>query len=494
MICFEDDPEISCASCDVPAKTKCSCGEDYCEECYKRHLLRRPAHFKLDKRLQSVWKWVSGKCEILMDDVSQHTQFERDEGAKWFGLHIEKRDTNRIARIVETARFTSLAEDSIYKAHASPSRQFPRLVSFVGETGAGKSTLIRSLIWDSAKCIDGALDKYDAPVPGSSNGAGAFSSTTGEVSLYPDPITFGTSSPCFYVDCEGTSGAEPVSSRHQSRWYGKGREYLLQTEDGTPLDRSTAVKTIYPKFLYLFSEVICMVTKNPRTCAETVIKLLKWGEAGANNAVNLHALPAVIIILNQPQVEDVRWLSSDMDVVKKDFFDSIDRELEENNELRAMAQKEDDQTLEDLLLRKFSSIHVFYVPSIGHSQFGTPETVLKQTGLLFQCIREESYRVHNVKAKTWKQFDSNQLSILFDYAFKHFAKRSNEPFDFSRCRSQIGLPETAESHITQFLQCSLRDRVDKNFLYAADAVGSSLVRNALKGKDAGKCIWRVCTM
>ena len=66
---------------------------------------------------------------------------KEDEMAKWFGLYIESSKSGRIARIIETARYTELAEKSATASANSAKRQFPSIVSFVAETGVGKSTL-----------------------------------------------------------------------------------------------------------------------------------------------------------------------------------------------------------------------------------------------------------------------------------------------------------------------------------------------------------------
>jgi hypothetical protein len=185
----------------------------------------------------------------------------------------------------------------------------------------------------------GQLDDLDAPVPGSDSGLSVLSATTGEVNLYPDPSTFGTAAPRFYADCEGLFGAEPVAAKHQKIWQQRGRKYLIEDKDGVQVDRSMAVKTIYPKFLYIFSDVVCMVTRNPKAWAEDIIKLLEWSSIGAHHTVNQYALPAAIIVLNAPQIENESWVSDDPDALTWQFFDTISREIETNTRLRDMASK-----------------------------------------------------------------------------------------------------------------------------------------------------------
>lgn len=110
-------------------------------------------------------------------------------------------------------------------------------------------------------------------------------------------------------------------------------------KNGKIVDRSTAVKEIYPRFLYIFSDVICLVTRNPKAWAETALKLLEWSDIGAHNTVNQYVLPAAIIVLNQRTIEDKRWISADLGAATEDFFAVVEKEIEGNNKLRAMASK-----------------------------------------------------------------------------------------------------------------------------------------------------------
>ncbi|OCL06980.1 hypothetical protein AOQ84DRAFT_295988 [Glonium stellatum] len=108
----------------------------------------------------------------------------------------------------------------------------------------------------------------------------------------------------------------------------------------------------------------------------------------------------------------------------------------------------------------------------------------QQNERLFRRIQQDSKRVQYARAEAWTRFDSRQLSVIFDYVFQHLAKDDGTPFDFSKCRNHADLPETFESHISQFLRHSLQDGIDSNFKYAADVVGSSLVRYGMKVEGA----------
>lgn len=126
----------------------CSCGSKYCELCFHNsHLQRNPDHRReANKKSHEFWKWVSGKLADLANALIQATEFRKDEGTKWFGLHAERRDGPKITSIVETDRLTRLMEYSVQFRPDSPGRQFPSITSFVGETGAGKSMLSTSWV------------------------------------------------------------------------------------------------------------------------------------------------------------------------------------------------------------------------------------------------------------------------------------------------------------------------------------------------------------
>lgn len=360
-----DDLE-KCAICgNRRGDVQCSCGERFCESCLTgKHLVRNPKHRRGGSgATKQVWDWISGKFSGITGSGTQATQFKKDEATKWFGLHVEIVRQDRITTIVETPRFSELMEDSLHFSKISPRRQFPSVTSFIGETGAGKSTLskscpvistlgpclhdmgrrannltiVRSLIYHSKEGRE--LDSLEAPVSGAQSGTSAIFSTTGEVNLYLDPSTFGTATPTFFADCEGMLGTEPLAAQHQNDWSKSGRRYLIDAKDGKPIDRRTAVMTIYPRFLYIFSDVICYVTRNHKAWADSAVRLLNWSKVGAQNTINQFALPALIIILNGPALENEAWVSDDHGTVTNDFFLAIEREISENTELRELAQQ-----------------------------------------------------------------------------------------------------------------------------------------------------------
>lgn len=203
-----------------------------------------------------------------------------------------------------------------------------------------KLSLVRALMSQATQSE--ILSTDEAPGVGSSTGTlDSCTSTSGEVNLYKDPSTFGSTNPILYADCEGLEGGEPLCSKYQKEWSKYGKTYLMETKDsnGHPMDRKSAVRNLYPRFLYLFSDIICLVSKNPKSFSSIVAMLMQWSEVGARKSLNQYTLPAVIIIINQPTTDFPRWTTTDTEVATNDFFDTIESEVQSNNDLKAIAAK-----------------------------------------------------------------------------------------------------------------------------------------------------------
>ncbi|VBB80788.1 Putative calcium-independent phospholipase A2 [Podospora comata] len=469
----------SCEKCEErEGDIICSCGARFCDPCFtKSHLKRNPTHQRKDRDAETAWNWIKGKSPGQGAD-SQH--FIADEDAKWFGLSAEKTSRgNHAPTIFETARLRDLIESSLGQP-GSPRRQFPSIVSFVGETGAGKSTLVRSLIYHSKKPKDNGA-AVQAPVPGADSGTSAIFSTTGEVNLYLDPVSFGSESPAFYADCEGLMGTEPVSALHQKEWTKHAKPYKLATmDDGRYMDRRTAVQTLYPRFLYIFSDVVCYVTRNPKAWADSALRLLEWSMAGAESTINQHALPALIIVLNGPTIEDEEWIHGSPEAVTDAFFKTIEEEISANEKIKNFANFHGTKNMKDLFRRSYSTVYVHYVPLQGYLTLGSSSNVVKQTMKLGHRIRADALRVQLARADSWARFDTRQLSVIVEFAFRHLtSNKHNEPFDFRKCRRRITVPTSAEEHFSEILGRCLEGMTTSAFVTTAQTLGSSLLRHAL---------------
>lgn len=143
--------------------------------------------------------------------------------------------------------------------------------------GAGESTIIKLVIDLSTR----GEKEYTSPVVGS---AGRDVPTSGEVHLYSDPQKVDSDTPILYADCEGLDGGErePLgarqkitarnsthdrngsSERNLRRVRPNSERAITWADTNTKRSREFAVKNLYPRLLYSFSDVVVFVLKNPR--------------------------------------------------------------------------------------------------------------------------------------------------------------------------------------------------------------------------------------
>ncbi|KAF3181429.1 hypothetical protein TWF751_009368 [Orbilia oligospora] len=443
-----------CGKCEeLPGVNKCTCGEIFCETCFSKHLKRNPDHDQRRERTLALVLAAAPKSrsQRLWEAVtspfirgSQSDAFKYDEAAKWFGLITKINENNiRESELAETLRLTSLLQRSAQAHPEGVGAQFPSIASFVGPTGAGKSVLIRSIIYLSAPEGE-AWESIEAPVPGEQD---SFCSTTGEVNLYPEPSSFGTKTPILLADCEGVEGSKPVATKHQKDWMKLSRRYRIQNKEGRGLDRSSIVKNIYPRFLYIFSDVICYVTRDQRLWASATVQLLEWSSIGAEHTINQRTLPALIIILNNSSIENEAWVSDDQDILRDQFFATVKEEQNDNDSLRNLTMKYGETSIEGLFGRNYSSVHIHYTPQQGYGRLGSFEIIQRQNQRLLDRIKSDSRRVQEERAQSPDHFDSRQIPILTELAFNHLATGAEEPFDFESYRRKTVIPHDQTLHL-----------------------------------------------
>ena len=189
MKCFQCRKEGSAASLCICPK----CGsKPYHKDCWGQVLNHQPMDdFEVcgppSDFLEYVWIQY-----LLYSKVSPEEQallHRSDIWSTWFGVPSQQNASNlyvypRINVLIEQAQ--ALQDDK------TSLEQYPSLVSFFGDTGGGKSTLIRALIRNAA-----LSDTDQVPIPG--NLVDRHKSTSGDVHLYCDPKTVHTEVPLFYA-------------------------------------------------------------------------------------------------------------------------------------------------------------------------------------------------------------------------------------------------------------------------------------------------------
>jgi len=386
---------------------------------------------------------------------------EEDEATKWFGV---ARDLAGRPNLEDYGRYASLMS-SISPMEGQGNR-YPQLVSFIGVTNAGKSTLIKMLVnHDLVGADPDSRAMFPSPVVGSVVNDAL--PTSGDVHLYADPATHGEQLPILYADCEGFEGGErtPLGARSRRRAGSdptRDEPSKLAHVHARPIQwanteesrqREYAVTALYPRLLYTFSDCVVFVLRNPKTFQSAVLtKLLDWGVSALEKSINQPALPHCVVALNgtDPGVDDKEWdinyaTQSLLSTVKGalDYVEGVPRFRELAEHWRLLGKHI--YTVEDLILRYYSSFKVVRIPSRPlytkiDEQIGKLHGVIKQN-----C--DESFRS---KRRAHMLTNADELNTYLQSGFDHFTTHLHIPFNFmqvSLLRNPI--PNDFGGHILQ---------------------------------------------
>jgi hypothetical protein len=131
-----------------------------------------------------------------------------DPDSAWFGVDPDAPDAPVFCDYGQYASIIGNTAMGEFKT------RYPRLVSFIGQVGAGKSTLVKMLIDQHVRQIDPTWELH-APSPAVGSARYDHMSTSGVVHLFADPSTSLGQFPMLYADCDDLEGGEalPVSAQ-----------------------------------------------------------------------------------------------------------------------------------------------------------------------------------------------------------------------------------------------------------------------------------------
>ncbi|KAI1451305.1 hypothetical protein F4805DRAFT_463936 [Annulohypoxylon moriforme] len=327
---LEVEPERPlCSGCEeTPGERYCSkCNLVLCHSCcdYMRaHRGPRPKHPVVSYQEYKLFKEI-----FSHQDVDEDIQHRDDFLSLWFS--VDKGKDGKL-ELKQFPRFSNLVKDHCQR-HRGESDCCVQLVSFIGNTGAGKSTLIRVLIkqpWDIARLTSTEESRVSLPVSGRS---GSTIPTSGDVHLYAAPHAHAAGPPhlSLYADCEGFNGGDqPLANKAKRSVLAKMRE-VIQTKTTESLSRAKdvlsflrgihafplgfestreeAVKNLFPRLLYNFSDVVVYVMPGSasRMLEHVIVNLLDWAQHSQKTAVNRVILPHMIVVLNMEGGDEVDW-------------------------------------------------------------------------------------------------------------------------------------------------------------------------------------------
>ncbi|KAI1266454.1 hypothetical protein F5Y18DRAFT_416320 [Xylariaceae sp. FL1019] len=432
--------QTPCQTCATVAENTYTCIQcnnlAFCDSCWSKWVLHIPGavgwngkpHEKADPLVVHRLRQI---LEPTRSEEEHEAELLEDQDTTWFGFgrdgsgHPQLCDYGRFAAIMNETQTDEIGE------------RYPQLTSFIGETGAGKSTLIKLLI-DRQDLSSPHGGKYYSPVTSSNQDR---ISTTGDVHLYADPSTLYAASPLLYVDCEGLSGGEAApkqlrqneetqrSSAGHTRRYSAPRR-IEWAESPQTQKREFAVGQLYPRILYTFSDVVVFVLRNPRSFESTVLhKLIKWGAASIDKSINQPVLPHAIIVLNatDTNVDDKEWdVAKATQMLMSDIHDAIRREpvLQQYAQVWSQRGRRLNST-KDLLECYYASISVVRIPYKGSYML-----MDEQAAKLSDLIKDRSAASHAKKRQMRMLATTEKLQFYLQAAYDHFTRDLNTPFDF----------------------------------------------------------------
>ncbi|KAF8243740.1 hypothetical protein K440DRAFT_663912 [Wilcoxina mikolae CBS 423.85] len=355
------------------------------------------------------------------NDGSSHI---KNSSSKWFGVSIKPAGVS--LRTTSRYRELSMATDF-------DKQQYPCLISVVGETGSGKSTLIGALI----KSSDTTSKSFETPIQGDPTHLDT--PTSGDVHLFPDPATSNTARPCLYADCEGLQGGsnDPIAIQEENIVTGKGvfsfkgQRFHIKWAIGAQRSRGWMVQSFYPRILFTFSDVVVYVSKNFRTIETIISQMLQWAETVLQKSVNQPMLPYAIIVINALDAESTEpwWKDNITDVQLDKYAKCIETDPILMELVKYWGKRNKPiATLRELILCYYSGIKMICIPHMKSTS--AAPLLIKQYKKLHGEIQNAMIQTRKMRIEAELLMDSEELNIYLGDAFDHFSSEPSRPFNF----------------------------------------------------------------
>lgn len=277
------------------------CSFNYCAEHWDGQMLHRKTRptngVPHEKTNPHVAKQILSIIEPCSDEIVQESLHRADEETTWFGVLPDQAGQ---LSLHDFGRYEEFLSQSTFSPRSG---QYPSLVSFIGKTGVGKSTIVKGLVQLFSPNAQSGVPQ--TPVVGMPQHQEI--PTSGEVHLFWDPVSLHTNRPILYADCEGLGAGsqEPMSARATANGARVRTDRPSQNLD-TPLhaaiqsgmssslraptgwasasgknfrgvtraitwaqnpgqhNREYIVENLYPRLLYTFSDIVVLVMRNAR--------------------------------------------------------------------------------------------------------------------------------------------------------------------------------------------------------------------------------------
>lgn len=165
-------------------------------------------------------------------------------------------------------------------------------------------------------------------------------------------------------------------------------------------------------------------------------KLVEWASTSFESSVGQPALPHLIIALNATElaIDPSQW---DVSQATKKFLSDMEKGFESIPKLQDCVERwrecgREIRTTEDLLKCYYSSVTIVRIPAKGRYML-MDEQIMK----LKKEISNKSHQSHYTKKRVRMLSNSDDLQLYLQFAFDHFSKSLDVPFDFVKDRKSV---------------------------------------------------------
>ncbi|RVD83706.1 uncharacterized protein DFL_005485 [Arthrobotrys flagrans] len=479
LVLSEDKYGVLCADWCRKCKTKFPCSNLRHITCFESLLPReaddtqhQPTSARRLRNDAKIRSHLSSIFSTETDIVMQRKLHKEDNRvARWFIAESTEADSRR-GVLYATDRFQRLSAQGKLAEN-----QFPSIVSFIGDTGKGKSTLIRAMIKTSTRTVGPSFNPDDLSINDLRAG----------IHLYADPQTLSKRSPILFADCKGFNThtkAQAVSGMDLNRSHEDMPFRRKWTIERGEHKRQSITDGLYPQFMYLFSDVICYVMDRSASVSKDIIRLLEWAARGEADSVNMEPYKALVVVINQPSNWQKEWESQEFsarDSMLEQLPETGWREssllVEAVDRINSTRDGNKIFTTYALVKKYFQRIEVCYIPR-RKDRGVAAELMLSKYRLLRHTILSCPKEAQTKKKESYNRFNFTDLSSQFDLAFHHFAT-SDGPFDMCKIAHKGRVePRKMSDHILVLMKCMEETDNRQSTQLFGEIVASSLISSS----------------
>jgi len=193
--------------------------------------------------------------------------------------------------------------------------------------------------------------------------------------------------------------------------------------------RDLITKSLYPRLLYAFSDVVCFVTHNTRASQDIMWKLFEWSQDGLERTFNQRVRPGLIIIVNKnsPDYDD---MLPNVDDTTEMFLASVERSSKfVEYKQKWLSRQRKINTAADLIQCYYDDFRVISLP-LHFDMPSTASRVSRQIKRLYHEIRSLSESIHSRRKAHDLNMDVATFTAYFERSIEILARDHTSSLDF----------------------------------------------------------------